>query len=294
MRTGTPPPETESIRNMSQTQKSRLFALLTLAFLIFAAGCNDATLSDRPLIAVTTSWLGCALTDVAGPDFQIVNLTSPGSCPGHFDMKPGQLQQVRRCRLLLRFDFQAGLEAKLSRLKDEGLRVISIRAPEGLCVPGSYLSACREVAVALSEVHPERADVFRKRVGEIETRMKQLSEKARDEVTSSGLSGTRVVSSRHQEAFCRWLGLNVVATLLPPDSESVSGLRDTITTGRSMKTQLVIGNLQDGSRQARRVAGALGVSVVSFGNFPAMTENERTFDELVTNNVRVFVRSRKP
>ncbi len=279
---------------MSRKQKSHLFVILTLAFLTFVAGCNDATSSSRPSVAVTTSWLGCALTDVAGPDFQTVNLTSPGSCPGHFDMKPGQLQQVRRCRLLLRFDFQAGLEAKLSRLKDEGLRVISIRAPEGLCVPGSYLSACREVSAALADVHPERADAFRRRVSEIETRMKQLSEKACDEVNSSGLSGTRVISSRHQEAFCRWLGLNVVATLLPPDSESVGGLRDTIATGRSMKTQLVIGNLQDGSRQASRVAGALGVGIVSFGNFPAMTENERTFDELVTNNVRTFIRSRKP
>jgi len=123
-----------------------------------SGGCSQAgprEEPDRPTVAVTTSWLACAVRDVAGDAVEVVVLSPPGRCPGHFDMKPSQLAEVRRCRMLVRFDFQEGLDARLAGVGD--LHVAVVNAGEGLCVPGTYLSACREVSAELAEVFPELA-----------------------------------------------------------------------------------------------------------------------------------------
>jgi ABC-type Zn uptake system ZnuABC Zn-binding protein ZnuA len=60
--------------------------------------------SEQSLIAVSNSYLGAAVHDVLGQGTPLMLLAEPGMCPGDFDLRPSQDQQLRACRLLLRFD----------------------------------------------------------------------------------------------------------------------------------------------------------------------------------------------
>jgi ABC-type Zn uptake system ZnuABC Zn-binding protein ZnuA len=64
----------------------------------------------------------CVVVELAGDGVAIMRLAEPGMCPGHFDMRPSQVESLRGCRVLLRLDFQQSLDRKLAGVSGEGLQ----------------------------------------------------------------------------------------------------------------------------------------------------------------------------
>jgi zinc transport system substrate-binding protein len=263
------------------------WALIVLvALAAFPAGCSR-TISPpgRQRAVVTTSWLECVLRDVSGDAFEVVRLCPPGSCPGHFDMKPSQMDAVRNSRLLLRFDFQEGLDEKIRPVCGKGLRIVSVTPGEGLCVPENYLRACREVTKALSAADPQTREAYARSVTNIERRLERLETELRLQVKEAGLAGAKVLSSRHQAAFCRWLGLEVADVFGADDADNPRATARIIENAESERVACVVANLQEGDRQAKALAQRLGVPMVVFSNFPDMSDKQQTFDDLLRANV---------
>ncbi|MFP4058693.1 MAG: metal ABC transporter substrate-binding protein [Candidatus Brocadiia bacterium] len=269
---------------MFAVRSPRLSALLAAALLLGLAGCGEEE-DPRPKLAVTTSYLECAVRDLAAEEFHIIRMLPPGTCPGHFDVTPAMVSRLRECPLLLRFDFQEGLEEKLRRLEAHGLRSVAVPAGEGLCVPATYAETCRAVCGALGEVYPEREAAYRARLASIEARMEALREEAASAVRRAGLGGAPVVASGHQASFCAALGLRVLATYTGGDAQKLSRLQACIAEGHRAAVRLVVANLQEGPQLADPLAHRLGARAVVLSNFPSMEEGQRTFDELVRANV---------
>ena len=244
-----------------------------------------------PSYAVTTSWLECCLRNVAGEDANVVRLCPPGSCPGHFDLNPGALSDLRKCRMLFLFDFQKGLEEKVGGLPGSRLVVAPVKAPEGLCVPDSYLEGCRAVHDALVTAQPDKKAAFDFALERVRVRMADLDLILRKEVNASGASGVRAVTSGRQAAFCRWLGLDVVATYSGGEAASPVQLESLIKLGKKAEVRLVVANLQEGRQIGETIAGQLGARLVVFSNFPSMAENQSSFDALLRDNVAQLVRT---
>jgi len=116
-----------------------------VAVVVAAAGCQDA--SPPADVAVTNSMFECAVVDLAGDDAAIMRLAEPGMCPGHFDMRPSQVESLRGCRVLLRLDFQQSLDGKLVGVSGGGLRITE---------PGADLALALAIA-GLTEVGETQA-----------------------------------------------------------------------------------------------------------------------------------------
>ncbi len=260
-----------------------VFIVTVFGFAISTVGCKKSDSHEKPEIAATNSYLEAAVRDLLGNDIPVLRLAGPGMCPGHFDIRPSQVQKLRNCRMLLRFDFQKGLESKLSNLSEDGLRFIEICVPGGLCEPPSYLSTCQQIAKILIEagmLTPQRAD---ERLAEINRRIDKKQKWCRQQL--SGFTEIPVISSVHQEAFCRWLGLKVVATFSGADVGSVNQIDRAVCTGEKAGVKLVIANLPEGRKVADSLAKRLGANVVVFRNFPAANGVDCSFDDLLTSNV---------
>lgn len=266
--------------------------LLAVASVLWGCGATDD--DGRPLVGVTTSYIECAVHDLAGDAVRTVRLLPPGTCPGHFDVTPKMVRELRRCPLLLRFDFQAGLDERLSRLAERGLRIVAIPAGQGLCVPKTYAAVCRAVCEALRERIPDQADAFARRLLEVEARVAHLAEEMRAKVAAAGLQGTPVVTSGHQAVFCEALGLRVVARYTGGDEQSAARLAGLIEQGEEAGVRFVIANLQEGPQLADPLADRLRARAVVFSNFPSMAEGQTTFDELVRANVAALVGGARP
>ncbi len=255
-----------------------------------AGGCERrAAGTPRATVAVSNTYLQAAVRDLLGAGEPLLPLAEPGACPGHFDLRPSQIQALRGCRLLLRFDFQSTLDRKLAAVQAEGLRIAAVTIPGGMCEPAGYLSTCRQAATALVEsglIDPASADL---RVAEIDSRLERLGTEIRRQLTAARLPGSAVVSSHRQASFCAWLGLEVVAQFQGVDVASIDEVERAIRSGTVAK--VVIANLPEGRRLADALGRRLGIPVVVFGNFPDVDEHRGRFDELLTHNVASLIRA---
>jgi len=268
-----------------------------LAVTLTACGRSDAprdssTTRGAFRIAVSNSYLEAAVGDLLNSREPLYRLAEPGSCPGHYDIRPSQVSDLRQCRVLLRFDFQKSLDAKLKNLTNGGLHICEIHIPGGLCVPSSYLAACRQIAdMLVADQMAGRAELD-DRLGEIERRVEAKSAWCLDQMARAGLTGRSVVCSGHQAAFCGWLGLKVAATFRGADTASVQEVEEAIREGESSGVVAVIANLPEGRRMADALGQRLNARVVVFGNFPMMQDEGPAFDALLTSNTAALLESK--
>ena len=269
---------------------ARSSALVLALCLLAAHGCSRP--APQASAAATNTYLRCVARDLLGGEHNVMCLAGAGMCPGHFDIRPGQVDTLRRCRVLLRFDFQTGIDSKLTRAMGDGLRVASIAPGGGLCVPGSYAKACRDAADALVSAGLLSKRDAEARLAEVRQRMDALAAWAHARIKEAGLAGHPILAAQHQAGFCRWLGLNVVGDFPGGDTTRFGELNDAVQAGRSAAARLVIANRPAGRSTADKLAGTLGAAVVVFDNFPQPPAAE-SFDDLVRHNVEALVSAAK-
>lgn len=188
---------------MAATSKSSLacVSLLGAVWLALLAGCQPSgERANGPRIAITTSYLQAGARDLLGEDVSVLRLAEPGTCPGHFDIRPSQVQDLRRCRALLRFDFQKSLDAKFAGAGTNGPAVAEIALRSGMCVPDSYLSVCRQTAehfVAFGLLSRAEADT---RLQAIAARLDALARDATNRVARAGPGGDAIMHRRRDSS----------------------------------------------------------------------------------------------
>jgi zinc transport system substrate-binding protein len=250
------------------------------------AGCDgDAASIGKYEIAVTNSYIECAVRDLWGEDAAILCLAPPGMCPGHFDISPVQVRQLKGCKLLLRFDFQQGIEQRLERMRDGGLDMQPVQATGGLCVPDTYIAVCRQVCRILSRTYPQKAAQFEARLPAGEERLGKLATDLRASVAKSRVAAAAVLSSNHQAEFVRWLGLDPIATFVGSDTETVANIDHCLKKAAGREVRFVIANRQEGVALAQALADRCRARAVVFSNFPLVSEQGNGFDRLLQDNV---------
>ncbi|MBC8218579.1 MAG: zinc ABC transporter substrate-binding protein [Planctomycetes bacterium] len=258
--------------------------------LLLLGGCRDhRDRQSHTEIAVTNSYLACAVTELCGDDTEVLCLAPPGMCPAHFDISPSQVKQLCSCRILLLFDFQKQIEQRLSRVKKKGLKTASVRETGGLCVPETYIEVCREVGDVLSAEYPEMSARCRQRLSAIDKDLKRLREELLEKVAQAGLSSAKVLASNHQADFANWLGLETVATFVGSDIETVAGVENCIRKAEGQDVRFVIANKQEGAALAEALAQRLGAKAVVFSNFPELNGRARGFNGLLRANVEALL-----
>ena len=278
--------------NMKLSHRLATFGLFLAAFLLTLSGCGrNKVIDERPVVSVTNSWLECAVKDIAGDKFRIVRLLPPGHCPGHFDLSPKQLEDIRNSAILMRFHFQAGMDEAFGEAMPEGSDIFSITIGEGQCLPETYLSSARGVKEKLAEHFPEDTALFDENYAALETRMKELATTAQSLAKDSPLEGTTALCSVHQAYFARWLGLEVIAEFNDLNDVPPSAINDVLQKVGENKVDLVIGNLQGGPAFASALAERFNTTTVVLSNFPSMQPGEDTFDKLVLNNLDKLIKA---
>jgi len=270
--------------------QGRLLIVLGLVVCLFA-GCCQEPQGQQARVAVSTSYLAVVVMDVLEEDVEVVCLSGPGTCPGHFDVTPTHVARLRRCRLLMRFDFQQYLDAKLQGAVDDGLTIAVVPETGGLCEPDTYRVACAVTADALVREGFLSEAAAEARLRQIDARLADLADAVRAEVQGAGLKGKRVVAAHHQARFCRWLGLDVIAEFTASDDPAE--LNGVVARSRQNGVRLIVGNVPQGRVIPNRLAATLDAPVAMFANFPSVGDGRGGFDALVRRNVASLLAARE-
>jgi len=249
---------------------------------------DSVALKELCPVAAGNSWIACCLHDLGFPRECIVSIAPPGMCPGHYDLRPEEAMRLRAARVAFFFDFQRSLAERLQESALETTTVIVAPLP-GLSVPSTYVDATKKIAGELAKMNPETSRMLNQKIREVASQMHAIEHVIRQEIASSRWHGCAVVASEHQAAFCRWLGLSVVATLPPSDAATPGKINDLIRLAQEKRVSVVVANLQEGVKTAETIAQQLNVPCVVFSNFPQMTEGEDSFAALVRRNVSALM-----
>ena len=279
---------------MTQSMKKPvtiLFVFLLMSLIPFS--CSSHNKSKAPSIAVTTSYLECAARDIMGNDVNIVRLVPPGICPGHFDIAPGIIKELKNCKVLLRFDFQNGMDEKVRAIAPKTLTILAIPAPAGLCIPESYLQVLEISHKGLCATFPEQIVTYDDNLKNAQTLIKALEIDSKKRIRETSLDSVKVIASGHQSFFSKWLGLDVVAEYSGADSTSPLALQTLLDNKTNSEVRFVIANLQEGGQMGNAIASRLGVPLVVFSNFPSMTPDEHDYFSLFRNNLNKLLASQQ-
>lgn len=241
------------------------------------ACCADAG-SGSPAVVVTTSLLESAVRDAAGPGaaVRVVRLLPPGTCPGHFDISPHALPDLRAAAAVVRHDYQGVLDEKIRQLGAGDIVPFPVKTPGSLLVPGNYLEVVRQVSSALRG----RIPGFPGDIAAVEERMRLLEREIRERPRP--WEGRPALASHNQRLFAEWLGLRVTGVLKRPDDMTPADLERLM----ACEAEIVVANFQEGTQAALSIGERRRLPVAVFSNFPETEGYGRTYDDLLRENVR--------
>ncbi len=264
--------------------------IATFVLSVFLSG--GAALAQKPVVWGTTTVIGEMLRMVGGEKIEVSTLIPPRGCPGHFDISPGDAARLSGARLILRHDFQAYLDRRLTAQNPE-LEIEAISTGGQLILPEAFLRGLERLRRVLDQHYPELAATFEANHIQAVAEVESTAALALERAGQAGLNGAPVLGSAKQQGLLRWLGLKVVATFgNSPDELSVRKLAALLGTARNRGIAFVAGNLQSGGEAvARTVAGQAGLPVAILSNFPGSESHNRTYRDLLLDNVSRLARA---
>jgi zinc transport system substrate-binding protein len=278
-------------------------------FLVFGVslllgGCTTAG-TGRLKVVTTTSMMAQIVEAVGGDAVEVAYILPPTQCPGHYDVKPGDIQHVADADLFLLHGWQGEMFAQelVSSADNYNLVVVSIQVKGIFMTPppqleedetltGDYwmmppvqLEAVGMVADALCRVDARNSAAYETAAAEYGDVIEARGEEIRLQLEQANVSGVKVICAGMLTGFIEWVGLDIAATYGRPDSFTPQLVRELVDTGREEGVTLIIDNLQSGQDAGAGIAEELGCQRIILSNFPGGLDDTGTWEKAIDENV---------
>ncbi len=268
--------------------------ILGLAAGVFQGGCTEEETSGIKVVT-TTSLMEQIVLKVGGDMVDVVNIIPPAQCPGHFDVKPGDVQKLADADLFLMHGWQGEMftDELIASADNPDLvtSVINAKAGENVnwMAPPVQKAAVDNIAEALkqvdganSEAYQENADAYK---AEIEAKEAAIKAQLADE----GLDGVKVMCNEQLTGLIKWLGLDLVTTYGRPDSLTPQVVKEFVDMANAEGVVLFIDNLQAGAEAAVQMAEEVGCKRIVFTNFPGGFEGTETWEKAISYDIDILL-----
>jgi len=222
---------------------------------------------------------------------EAVNIIPPAQCPGHFDVKPGDIQKLAEADLFLRHGWQGEKfsQALIASANNPDLVVVELDIKGNWMTPPVQLEAIDKIAVALSQVDAAGSSAYQKSAGEYKDKVTAKEAEIKDGLAEANLFGVNIMCAEMQAGFIKWAGFNVIATYGRPDSLTPQAVKELVDKGREGKVTLIIDNMQSGQDAGAGIAEELGSARVILSNFPGCFEDTETWEKAIDRNVELLL-----
>jgi zinc transport system substrate-binding protein len=269
---------------------SRVSVTIALAWWL---GVVAAAPAEPLRVVATTSLLASLLKDIGGQRVQISVLIPPASCPGHFDLRPGDVTTISRSGVLFAHQFERFVD-RIGEVAGKQVRVYRIAVQGNWLVPTTYAQAAEKVADILSRIDPAGRAIYQRNLQQLRLRASQLDTELKAHLKRAGVTAnTPVVGSEMLEPLLRWMGLKVIATYGRAEDLTPTEWQRVTASARGVGVRLVIDNLQSGANTGVELARELGAQHVMLSNFPGGFPNTSSWESCLRENVRRVIEAVK-
>ena len=244
-------------------------------------------------IMAGTSLITNIIQDVAGDKMETRTLIPSGVCPGHYDVKPSDIEALANSKALFIHNYQQNYEnvtGAIEAAENPDLIITVLNVTGNWMTPPVQAEAVGKIAQALGEIDPENDAYYQERAADRKQAILAYGEQVKNTFQQAGVDGVKVICAEMQAGFVKWAGFDVVATFGRPEDLSPADLAQLITEAEQTGVALIIDNLQSG-------ATALGESIgqdieaipVTISNFPGGLENTETWEKAIDKNVDLLL-----
>ena len=265
--------------------------VLSLTIFSFLDGCKQTEPAKLKVVA-SMSLIAQIVERVGGDLVDVVSIIPPAQCPGHFDVKPGDIQKLADADLFLLGGWQGEMFSQklIDSANNPDLTVISLDIPSNpqsnWMVPSVQQDATDGVAAALSQVDITNSSAYQASADKFKNTIKIKGDEIQGRLAGQNLANVNVVCSGMQAAFLKWVGLNVVTFYGRPDSLTPQLIKDLVDTGEAQNVTLIIDNLQSGQDAGAALAEEIGCARIILSNFPGGFANTETWEQAIDENIR--------
>ncbi|TXT66407.1 MAG: exported protein of unknown function [Promethearchaeota archaeon] len=286
------------------------FIALSLIFLFGLA--NLKIFSDRTIITnkndiepsnsevkvvATTHVLRDFAQEVIGDEGIVSVIIESGSCPGHYDYPPSDINIVQDADIVFYHGFEgSGLMPLLQSAgnSDAAFGMIqnsSIGWPDQWGSPENAPKFVEVICSHLNETYPSLTETFNDNKDGYLAKLEGYKTYFEMKInTTYQWNNTKAYVMKHQKAFMNWIGFNVSGpsvwtmddnSMTPSDIQHISG------NASDWNAEIMVGNYHSGTDIGKEIADDLGIESAFLLNFPGVY-GVKTYIEQLEFNVALL------
>jgi zinc transport system substrate-binding protein len=253
-------------------------------------GCSPVN-PEKLGVVTSTSLIAQIVKQVGGNRVSVVNIIPPAQCPGHFDIKPGDIQNLATADLFLLHGWQGEQFSQeiISSADNPNLTTVQLDIQGNWMTPPVQKEATATITDILCQLDSQNASVYQQLAAEYTDRISAKGTEIMSRLNVANLSEVNILCAEQQAGFVSWVGLNVVATYSRPDSLTPQLVRELVDTGRASGVSLIIDNLQSGQDAGAAIAEELGAARIILSNFAGGFPDTETWEKAIDKNIHLIL-----
>ncbi len=262
---------------------------LALVLLLVPISCS----SPSAEVMTGSSQIASAMRDIVDGKLEVTTVIPPGMCPGHYDVKPGDIEALSNSSLFIIHNWQqkmANITGLIDATNNPDLPIRVIDIIDAPMLPSYQIEMVEKISLILSEIYPRDSDYYQENAASRKEVISAKEVELKDRLNNANVSGVKVLCSEMQAEFISWAGFDVVASYGRPEELSAGEMEQLLTKGKQAGVLLVIDNLQSGGTEnSEGMAHDTGAMQVVISNFPGGFENTETWDKAVDKNIDLLL-----
>ncbi|OGO00822.1 MAG: ABC transporter substrate-binding protein, partial [Chloroflexi bacterium RBG_13_52_14] len=238
--------------NKSKILAGTLLAVFLLSLLVSAPGCSEQQASTKLKVVTTTSLIASIVEQVAGDRVEVANIIPPAQCPGHFDIKPSDIQMLADAQLFLLHGWQGELFSTqlVDSANNPDLKIVTLNIDGNWLTPTVQSQAVGNITAALAEEDPKNAVFYQNNAKSLQDAIAAKGNELKAKLTAANVSQYKVICGDMIKGLIVWSGFNVIASYPRPEDLTPQKMQELIDQGRQSGVAIVIDNLQSGKADA--------------------------------------------
>jgi len=268
--------------------------VLSLVISSVLGGCSPATTSKLKVVT-STSLIAQVVERVGGEMVDVVNIIPPAQCPGHFDVKPGDIQKLADANLFFLHGWQGERFSQdlIASANNPDLSVVTLDIQttenQNWMVPVVQMEAVDIITSALCQVDTENSAAYQQSATEYKDKIAAKETEVKAKLAQANFFSINVMCAEMQAGFINWVGLNIVATYTRNDPDIPQVAKELVDKGRAENVTLVIDNLQSGQDAGKAIAADIGCARIILSNFPGGFDDTETWEKAIDRNIELIL-----
>jgi zinc transport system substrate-binding protein len=266
-----------------------LLVVVAIAVLLVPLSCSSPSVE----VMAGSSQIASAVRDIADGKLEVSSAVPPGMCPGHYDVKPGDIEALSNSDLFIIHNWQqkmANITGLIEAANNPDLPVRVIDIMDAPMLPSYQIVMVDKISLILSEIYPGDSDYYQESAANRKEVISAKEVELKDRLKNANVSGIKVLCAEMQAGFIKWVGFDVIASYGRPEELSAGEMEELLTKGNQAGVLLVIDNLQSGGTEnSEGIARDTGAMQVVISNFPGGFENTETWDKAVDKNIDLLL-----